>query len=211
MPAKAQESPKRRKPVQERSRRRYAAIVDAAARLFGDKGFDATTIDDIATLAETSVGSLYQFFPNKLAVFRAVAEHSLEQSGIRFATVLSDGVDLSDWRDLIHRVLDTFGRMHEEEPSFRAMINNVQLYGEFAEQDLAQSQAFVAGAEQLVMGWAPHLDAELRGAVARVVTHTIEAMLILSQREPPEIAKRMLDETKVMLIRYLEPYVQAPA
>lgn len=199
------EPTKRRRPVQERSRRRLAAIVDGAAELFAERGFDATTIDAIAEAAETSVGSLYQFFPNKTAVFRAVAQDALERSAETFAEVMVGPVEPARWRELVHTVVDTFGRLHEDHPSFRALINNLHLYGEFAEADEAQTRAFVAAAEQLLRGWAPQLSADDRAAVARVVTHSIEAALIVSQREPPALAHRMLEETKAMIVRYLEP------
>lgn len=203
----ASEPTKRRRPVQERSRRRLAAIVDGAAELFAERGFDATTIDAIAEAAETSVGSLYQFFPNKTAVFRAVAEDALERSAETFADVMVRPVEARGWRDLVHTVVDTFGHLHEEHPSFRALINNLHLYGEFAEADEAQTRAFVATAEQLLRQWAPQLEPDDRAAVARVVTHSIEAALIVSQRESPALARRMLEQTKAMIVRYLEPII----
>jgi len=208
---KATEPAMRRTPVQARSRRRLAAIVDCAAELFAERGFEATTIDAIAEAADTSVGSLYQFFPNKLAVFRAVAEDALERSAETFAEVMVGASQTSDWRILVHQVIDTFGRLHQEHPSFRAMINNVHLYGEFAEADLAQSRAFVATAEGLLASWAKRTGVEQRAAIARVVTHSIEAALIVSQRERPEIARRMLEETKSMIVRYLEPIIDVEA
>ena len=55
----------RRTPKQERSQERYAKILDTAANLFLDKGFDGTTTNEIARRAEISIGSLYQYFDNK--------------------------------------------------------------------------------------------------------------------------------------------------
>ena len=48
------------------------AILKAARRLFGERGFAATTIDDIAAAARVAKGAVYHHFPTKEAVFEAV-------------------------------------------------------------------------------------------------------------------------------------------
>jgi AcrR family transcriptional regulator len=58
---------------QERGKRRIAAILDVAAEVFADVGYDAATTNAIAARAEISPGSLYQFFPNKEAIAEALA------------------------------------------------------------------------------------------------------------------------------------------
>jgi AcrR family transcriptional regulator len=48
------------------------AILKAGRRLFGDRGFAATTIDDIAEAAQVAKGAVYHHFATKEAVFAAV-------------------------------------------------------------------------------------------------------------------------------------------
>src|SRR5437660_6946060 len=69
----------RRAPKQERGQRRITRILDAAAQEFARVGFDAATTNAIARRAKTSVGSLYQFFPNKEAILQALTEHYLSE------------------------------------------------------------------------------------------------------------------------------------
>jgi len=64
----------RKKPVQDRSQITVEALVDAAARIFRAKGFEAATTNHVAELAGVSIGSLYQYFPNKLALLTAVRD-----------------------------------------------------------------------------------------------------------------------------------------
>ncbi|HTH61367.1 MAG TPA: helix-turn-helix domain-containing protein [Paraburkholderia sp.] len=52
-------------PKRERGRQRVAAIMDAAADVFAEKGFDAATMTEIAARSSTAIGSLYRFFPSK--------------------------------------------------------------------------------------------------------------------------------------------------
>src|ERR1700690_1046063 len=73
----------RRIPLQERSRARVLRILDAAAELFASVGYDAATTEEIAARARTSIGSIYQFFPNKRAMFDAItARHLSDASGL---------------------------------------------------------------------------------------------------------------------------------
>src|SRR5258708_20538509 len=62
----------RRIPIQERGERRVAGLLEAAAAIFSEVGYEAATMRDIAERAGASIGSLYQFFPNKEVVARAI-------------------------------------------------------------------------------------------------------------------------------------------
>lgn len=59
----------RKKPLQARSRALYAAILEATARILEDEGLEAANTNTIAERAGVSVGSLYQYFPDKSAIF----------------------------------------------------------------------------------------------------------------------------------------------
>jgi AcrR family transcriptional regulator len=51
-----------------------AALVAAGRQLFGDKGFSATSVDELARTARVTTGALYHHFPTKTALFEAVFE-----------------------------------------------------------------------------------------------------------------------------------------
>jgi AcrR family transcriptional regulator len=58
----------------ERSETTRAAIVDAAAQLFGEQGFGETTVDQIAATANVAKGAVYHHFAGKEAIFELVFE-----------------------------------------------------------------------------------------------------------------------------------------
>ena len=64
----------RKQPVQKRSKATVDAILDAAAQVLQKVGYAKTTTNAIATRAGVSIGSLYEYFPNKEAVFAALKE-----------------------------------------------------------------------------------------------------------------------------------------
>jgi AcrR family transcriptional regulator len=64
----------RKKPAQERSKETVRALVEAAARILEQEGYERAGVNKIAERAGVSVGSLYQYFPTKEALVAAVAK-----------------------------------------------------------------------------------------------------------------------------------------
>ncbi|HLU65644.1 MAG TPA: helix-turn-helix domain-containing protein [Kofleriaceae bacterium] len=65
---------------QERARRTYEALVDAGARLFAERGFDATQTPDIAAAARVSVGTFYRYFTDKLEIFLEIQRRHIARA-----------------------------------------------------------------------------------------------------------------------------------
>ncbi|MDR3539076.1 MAG: helix-turn-helix domain containing protein [Acetobacteraceae bacterium] len=65
-------------PKRQRGRLRVAAIIDAAAAVFAEKGYDAATMTEIAARADTAIGSLYRFFPTKEVLADALLARYVE-------------------------------------------------------------------------------------------------------------------------------------
>lgn len=85
----------RKQPRQRRSAVTVAAILEAAARILEATGYDGYTTNAVAARAGVSVGSLYQYFPNRDAITRALIE---QESGALLADILaielkSDGLE----------------------------------------------------------------------------------------------------------------------
>ena len=59
----------RKTPIQERSKATVEAVLEAGARLLLSIGYDKASTNKIAELAGVSVGSLYEYFPGKEAIF----------------------------------------------------------------------------------------------------------------------------------------------
>jgi AcrR family transcriptional regulator len=58
----------------EQVRQTRAALVDAGRRCFGERGFAATSVEDLAREARVTTGALYHHFPTKAALFETVLE-----------------------------------------------------------------------------------------------------------------------------------------
>lgn len=62
----------RRIPTQARGEKRVAAVMDAAALVIAEVGYEAATMSEIACRAGSCIGSVYQFFPNKGSLTQAL-------------------------------------------------------------------------------------------------------------------------------------------
>jgi AcrR family transcriptional regulator len=74
-----------------------AALVAAGRRLFGQQGFAATSVDDLAREARVTTGALYHHFPNKTKLFEAVFEQAhteLMEASVQAAAGAPDEVEL---------------------------------------------------------------------------------------------------------------------
>jgi AcrR family transcriptional regulator len=69
----------RKRPSQSRSAATVKAILDATARILVERGYAATSTNAVAERAGVSVGSLYQYFPNKDALIAALHTRHIEQ------------------------------------------------------------------------------------------------------------------------------------
>ncbi len=83
----------RRQPRQKRGQQRVEKILVAAAEVFAEAGFAAATIQQIADRADTAVGSIYQFFPDKLAIFHALSLKHSQQAEMLDETFLAADID----------------------------------------------------------------------------------------------------------------------
>jgi AcrR family transcriptional regulator len=69
----------RKTPGQKRSVATVAAILEAAARILETRGLDSYSTNEVAARAGVSIGSLYQYFPSKDAITRALIGRGAEE------------------------------------------------------------------------------------------------------------------------------------
>src|SRR5215813_1662844 len=111
--------PRRR---QARGQRRIDLLLDVAALVFAEVGFEAATTNAIAARAGVSPGSLYQFFPNKDAMAEALADRFVQRLRETQA-VFGPEIEYLPLAELIDHVLDPLVAFHVAHPGFQAMFS----------------------------------------------------------------------------------------
>jgi AcrR family transcriptional regulator len=195
----------RRIPTQERAKKRVERIIDAASHVFAEEGYEAATMEGIAARAETSIGSIYQFFPNKLSLFNALARHYHDKLRAFFDVLLAGPLLERPWEEILDNGIDALSLFHEQEPGFRAVWVGLHLTAEVVTEGEAINRDFAKRIEAVLAAKLTGLPAKMRPVVATMMVEILTAMLIVSARRPDE-AKALMTETKAVLRRYLAPY-----
>lgn len=109
----------RKRPQQARSRATTDAILDAAARILGERGWAGLTTNAVAEAAGVSIGSLYQYVPNKLALIEAVRRRHFEEV-LAVLRAASDGRAPREHR--IAALVDGMIAVHSQYPAAHRVL-----------------------------------------------------------------------------------------
>ena len=109
----------RRNPSQTRSKERVSAILQVVKELIEEKGINNLKVSEVAHRANTSPGSIYQYFKNKQSIIIALAEHYMEQ----IHTILDDNLahleSVDSMAVMLARNFDDIHQLHVRESALR--------------------------------------------------------------------------------------------
>lgn len=119
----------RNEPVQARSAARLDALLDAAAAVLDEVGYERLTTALIAQRASASIGTVYRYFPDRLAVLQGLASRAADRVLARVRAEL-DTVG-SDFLERLDVVFSALVRAHREDTGFRVVcvFESMQVLG----------------------------------------------------------------------------------
>jgi AcrR family transcriptional regulator len=203
----SQSTPVWRIPQQARSWERFHRILDAAADLFVEIGYESITTDEIAARANTSVGGLYRFFPDKLAVFQALLDRYLNQLRELSAALHTEEAMQVPLDIYINQLVDGFDRFVSANPGFRTVFVQSRLISATVAMNAAFYQEL---AQQFTIYFAvlnPSLEQSHRDLIATVSVEVACTLDILAVSRDSTFQHQVLGETKKLLIAYLRQYL----
>lgn len=198
----------RRSPRQVRGQQRVEAILAAAAILFDEVGYDATTTNAIAARASTAIGSLYQFFPDKEAILDALAERYLGELRAIYDGALDAEALRLPLPDLLDRVIDPLAGFYAANRGIRPLVHGASRGSPLGAAAAPLAVAFVQRVDGILAARAPALDPERRRLVAEIVVGVVKGALPLAA---DDLGRRLIvvAETKRLLLAYLGPMLAA--
>ena len=110
----------RLEPVQQRSTRRLEDLLNAAATYIHDNGFETLTTAHVSDIAGSSIGTVYRYFPDRIALLDALAQRNAERAEEKLAAVVSASQPAS-LHDLVGVAVDALTEMFRHEVGFRAI------------------------------------------------------------------------------------------
>jgi AcrR family transcriptional regulator len=110
-------------------RERYAAltceaVLDAAKTLFVSNGFDATSVDEIARLAQSSKGAVYHHFRDKREIFTALFQASQEAVTSKVIDAMTAESEKQPW-EKAETAIRLFLRSYVADDDARALLRQV--------------------------------------------------------------------------------------
>lgn len=194
----------RKQPVQARANHLVAAVLDAAVQVLTVEGARRFTTARVAERAGVSVGSLYQYFPNKAAILFRLQSDEWRQSVALLTGIIDDRTrpPLDRLRRLVHAfVLSECA----EAPVRRALADAAPLY-----RDAPEAIAAKAGSERIfhdflveALPQASEAQRKLSGDLIKRTMSEVGASFSDTPRTPAEIDD-YASELADMLCFYLE-------
>jgi AcrR family transcriptional regulator len=205
MTLKAARTSIRRRPKQGRARQTVEAVLDAVVRLLKRGGSEAITTNRIAEVAGVSIGSLYQYFPDKRAIFTALHQRHIDQIDRMVQTKLVEHA-ASSIEELVRAMVEAMVEAHATDPELYELLMTEVPHRADGTRDFAVR---LHGAFLLAISSRAH---ELRKGrdldkVVFVVTHMVEALSHGAVLRRP--AKMSLKDAKEEVVRAIFAYLHA--
>lgn len=187
----------RKMPKQGRSKLTVDAILTATAHILIEEGYEAANTNRIAELAGVSIGSLYQYFPNKEALITSLAiSHANEMAEM----VESNLQDLSDapMSIVFSEMVKACIAAHAVNPKLHKILNEqTSRLGKIVEIENSERRI-----GSLLKGylekWRSHIKAKDLDLTVFILVHTVESLTHAALIEHPELFSHQKLEREII-------------
>lgn len=197
----------RRQPKQKRSQQRVERILEAAAEVFAEVGYEAATTHAIASRAKTAIGSLYQFFPDKLAIFHALEERHMQQVTTIHAKLMTPQMAQVPLEQMMQQIVETFA-LYFEHPGPKVVYIQYFVAPEmFKYFDDSYTQGLIQEFASHLRRRNSALGTEKSKLLAEVCLQCYNSLLLVALRSDRTHRQQLYEEIRELLVAYLQPYV----
>jgi AcrR family transcriptional regulator len=169
-------------PQRDVGRQRVAELLEAAAAVIQERGFEAATMAEIAARADAQIGSLYRFFPNKGAVAEALMRRYAEALQAEYDAIRAHAADATP-QELADMLIDLISvKLRPQAGALIALLDSRTDWTEVRRQLRAQT---LAGIKTALTTCAPDLDDKEAEDVAAVVLNNMKTMVGMTMKDAP--------------------------
>ena len=199
----------RNEPVQARSTARLAALLDAAATVVHEIGYERLTTAMVADRAGASIGTVYRYFPDRIAVLQSLAARNAERTIGRALAEVSNPAN-TDWFLALGSVFEQIKFAFRDEPGFASLR-----YGDVLDLRPATGHSATQGFadsvfDALVARFELDGSASARSAFVAVVVAT-DALTARAFSRDPQGDEEFLLAGVATASALMSPYWGAPA
>jgi AcrR family transcriptional regulator len=155
---------------------RRREIIEAACKIFSEKGYHNTSMADIAAELEVGHGTLYRYYKNKLDIISSVTDLVIERITEVVALEPPEELNtLEDYREQLYRIGKRFFMLHEADP----IVHRIFFYDSLSiDKSIAEK---VNGAFELFTSYTErYLKTGIKRGFLRPDIHTHEAALAIN-------------------------------
>jgi len=189
------------------------AILEAAAEVFAGMGYARATTNKIAERAGVSVGSLYQYFPNKDSLLAKLLEqHHADVHRVVGAALVRLADPDTPLEEGLRPLLTELVALHEENPALTRALSTAVLRESPAADDIHKEDDAQLRTVTAVLARRPDVRTGDRTAMAMVLGQaTAHLTRWLVHDAPPSHTQALLEEMVQLAARFLRADVTATA
>jgi AcrR family transcriptional regulator len=185
-------------PQQERSARRLASFLDAAADLFVEVGFEACTMTAIAERSGASIGTLYHYFPDKHSIASALVQRYAQEIESNWRPLIDEAVTLTPQK-FADRFIEYIIDFVQARPAYLALLSAPTRFS----RDPAARKAIRVNFANAFRARNPSLSSERAFLAANVALQTVKGLTALYSEAAQKDKPQIVEEFKKLLTLYL--------
>jgi AcrR family transcriptional regulator len=192
----------RKRPKQERSQATVQAILTATAHILTEEGYDHFTTNKVAERAGVSIGSLYQYFPNKDSLLLALAEHHANQM-VQLAKDHLEEIGDRSIPEIIRQIVEAAVAAHAVNPKLHRVLHEQVPHSQVMRQfDQAKMENLL---RSFLTQRSDQLQPKNLDLTVFMVERTIRSLIHGAMTEHPEFLKtgELKQELTTLLLAYL--------
>lgn len=192
-------STQRRTPRQERSRDRVDAILRAARELIGKRGNDAVSMREIAARASVPIASVYDYFPDKNGILRALMVQYLGDIQTRLVGILMPVDSVSGLYAAIDRMVDALVDIFRKERELPTIWGAVQANTTLRKLDVEDGLRIAEFLVSRFLHVMPDADPESVRDACLYAVSTVSTTVRMAVYTNPKDGERLIREFKLLM------------
>lgn len=199
----------RKAPTQKRSRERVENILKVACELISTHGSDAMKMGELAEKAGVSIGSLYQYFPDKASIIHALADRYNDESQHCIEEALAETQTAKELITAFDQLIDTYYELFLAEPVICDIWTGTQADKTLRDMEMEVSRANADQLTRAILRIRKNDgDASVLSARCLLIMYSGEATMRLAISVPPSEGREIVASYKRMVRREIEEMVR---
>jgi AcrR family transcriptional regulator len=202
MPPKSKKLSKvvrRKRPSQERSRDTVEKLLNVTEILLEEQGLDRLTTVLIAKKAALSVGTLYEYFPNKHSILFALASRWIDKMEVVMGENEVERNEFSAWTEWYDAYVSAMLALYREDKGLVRYYDMLVSVLELRQLDLKLDDMVVAYLSRSLLAFFPNLDRGDVEVLDRMIITNMHNVLRFAVNMPEPLQTKMLNNLHFMI------------